>query len=67
MRPLQRRVSPMNENVTKKELLVFGSIVVLMLGSLVYGFFFAGAGQPDNCWAKYSTEQAAIEHCEVHK
>ena len=57
----------MNETVTKKELLVFGAIVVLMLGSLIYGFFFAGAGQTKNCWDNYSTEQEAIEHCEVHK
>jgi hypothetical protein len=50
----------MNDKVTKKELLVFGAIVVAMLGSLAYGFFVVGAGQmpeptptPLSCWDKY--------------
>jgi len=55
----------MNDKVTVKELVVFGAIVVAMLGSLVYGFFVVGAGQlPENCWDKYTTEYEAIMNCE---
>ncbi len=55
----------MNENVTKKEVLIFGAIVVAMLGSLIYGFFVVGVGKmPENCWDKYTTEREAILNCE---
>jgi len=54
----------MNENVTKKQVLVFAVVVVAMLGALIYGFFILEAGQIDNCWSKYSTEQEAILNCE---
>ena len=54
----------MNDKVSKKEILVFAGIVVAMLGALFYGFFFAGVGQVDNCWDKYTTEQEAILNCE---
>ena len=54
----------MNDKVSKKEILVFAGIIVAMIGSLVYGFFFAGVGQFDNCWDKYDTEEAAILNCE---
>jgi hypothetical protein len=54
-----------NDKVTKKEVLVFGAIIIAMLGSLVYGFFVVGAGQmPENCWDKYQTEEQAILNCE---
>ncbi len=52
-------------NVTKKEVLIFGAIVVAMLGSLIYGFFVVGVGKmPENCWDKYTTEREAILNCE---
>lgn len=54
----------MNDKVSKKEILVFAAIIVAMVGSLVYGFFFAGVGKIDNCWDKYDTEEAAILNCE---
>ena len=54
----------MNDKVSKKEILVFAGIIVAMVGSLVYGFFFAGVGQIENCWDKYTTEQEAILNCE---
>jgi hypothetical protein len=54
----------MNDKVSKREILVFAGIVVAMLGALIYGFFFAGIGQVDNCWDNYSTEYEAIMNCE---
>jgi len=54
----------MNDNVTKKEILIFAGIVIAMLGALIYGFFFIGAGKTDNCWDKYQTEREAILNCE---
>ncbi len=54
----------MNENVTKKEILIFAVIMVAMLGTLIYGFFFVGAGKMDNCWDQYQTEEQAILNCE---
>jgi hypothetical protein len=54
----------MNDKITKKEILVFVGIIVAMVGSLVYGFFFAGVGQIGNCWDNYTTEQEAIMACE---
>jgi hypothetical protein len=54
----------MNDRITKKEILVFVGIIVAMVGSLVYGFFFTGIGQIDNCWDNYKTEQEAIMACE---
>ena len=54
----------MNDKVTAKEILVFAAIIVAMVGSLVYGFFFAGVGKIDNCWDNYTTEQEAILNCE---
>ena len=54
----------MNDKIGGKEILVFAGIIILMLGSLIYGFFFAGVGQIDNCWDKYPTEQEAILNCE---
>ena len=54
----------MNDGVTKTDIIVFVSIFLAMIGTLIYGFFFAGAGQVDNCWDKYTTEQEAIMNCE---
>jgi hypothetical protein len=54
----------MSDKVSKKEILVFAAIIVAMVGSLVYGFFFAGVGQMNNCWDNYTTEQEAILNCE---
>ena len=54
----------MNENVTKKQIRVFAAVVIAMLAALIYGFFVLEAGQMDNCWSKYSTEQEAILNCE---
>lgn len=54
----------MNDKVSAKEILVFAGVIVAMVGTLVYGFFFAGVGQFDNCWDKYQTEEAAIMNCE---
>ena len=54
----------MSDKVSKKEILVFAGIIVAMVGSLVYGFFFAGVGQIENCWDKYTTEYEAIMNCE---
>ena len=56
--------STMNDKVSKKEILVFAGIIVVMLGFLLYGFLAMGIGQVDNCWDKYSTEQEAILNCE---
>jgi hypothetical protein len=56
----------MNTEVTKKEIVVFLIIVAVMVGSLVYGFFLMKAGQQDNCWDNYTTEEQAILHCEDH-
>jgi len=53
-----------NDGVTKTDIIVFVSIFLAMIGTLIYGFFFAGAGQVDNCWDKYTTEQEAIMNCE---
>jgi hypothetical protein len=55
-----------NDKVSRKEILVFAGIVVLMLGTLIYGFFFAGVGQVENCWDRYQTENEAIVNCERH-
>jgi len=55
-----------NENVTKTDIIVFASIFLAMVVTLIYGFFFSGVGKVDNCWDKYSTEQEAILNCEVH-
>jgi hypothetical protein len=54
----------MNEPITKKEIIVFVTIVTAMIGSLVYGFFVVGVGKTDNCWDKYTTEYEAITNCE---
>jgi hypothetical protein len=54
----------MEDKVTKTEIVVFIGIVIIMLSSLIYGFFIAGVGQVENCWDKYTTEKAAIENCE---
>jgi hypothetical protein len=54
----------MNEKITKTDIIVFASIFLAMIGTLVYGFFFAGVGKVDNCWDNYSTEQEAILNCE---
>ena len=56
----------MSDKVNKKEILVFAGIFAVMIGALIYGFFFAGAGQVDNCWDKYTTEKEAIMNCETH-
>jgi hypothetical protein len=53
-----------SEQVTKKDVLVFAGFVIAMLGSLIYGFFFAGAGQTNTCWNNYTTEEQAILNCE---
>jgi hypothetical protein len=54
----------MNENVTKRDIIVFASIFLIMIGTLIYGFFFTGVGQVENCWDKYTTEVDAILNCE---
>ena len=54
----------MNDEVSKKEILVFAGVMVAMLAALIYGFFFAGVGKIDNCWDKYTTEREAILNCE---
>jgi hypothetical protein len=55
----------MNENVTVQEILVFIGILVLMIGSLLYGLLVVGAGQVENCWDKYSNNEVeAILNCE---
>jgi hypothetical protein len=55
----------MNENVKLQEILVFIGIFVLMIGTLVYGFLFAGVGKIENCWDKYpNNEVEAILNCE---
>jgi hypothetical protein len=56
----------MNEKVKPQEIFVFLGIFVLMIGTLLYGFFFAGVGQVENCWDKWQTENEAIMHCETH-
>jgi hypothetical protein len=56
----------MNEKITKTDIIVFASIFLAMIGTLIYGFFFAGVGKVNNCWDNYSTEQEAILNCEVH-
>jgi hypothetical protein len=54
----------MSETVSKKALIAFSLIIVAMLGSLAYGFFYAGVGKVDNCWDRYTTEEQAILNCE---
>lgn len=54
----------MNDKITKTDIIVFVSIFLAMIGTLVYGFLFAGVGKVDNCWDNYSTEQEAILNCE---
>ena len=54
----------MNENVTPQDILVFVGIFVVMIATLLYGFFFTGVGKIDNCWDKYTTEEQAILNCE---
>jgi hypothetical protein len=53
-----------NDKVTKQDIIVFVCIFLAMIGTLIYGFFFAGAGKVDNCWDKYSTEAEALLNCE---
>jgi hypothetical protein len=52
--------------LTKKDVFGFALIIVLMLGSLVYGFFLLKNKTPENCWGQYTTEDAAIYNCEKH-
>jgi len=54
----------MNSTVTKKELIAFAGIILLMIGSLVYGYLLVKEDKPKNCWDNYTTEESAIEHCE---
>lgn len=54
----------MNEKITKTDIIVFASIFLAMIGTLVYGFLFTGVGKVDNCWDNYSTEREAILNCE---
>ena len=54
----------MNEGITKTDIIVFLSITLAMIGTLVYGFLFTGLGKVDNCWDKYQTEEEAILNCE---
>jgi hypothetical protein len=58
-------------DVTKKDIVAVIAIMVLMLGSLVYGYFLLKhepKQPPMTCWDKYknSSEQIAIQACEVH-
>jgi hypothetical protein len=55
----------MNENVTPQEILVFMGIFIVMIATMLYGFFVVGVGKmPENCWDKYTTEREAIMNCE---
>ena len=54
----------MNEKITKTDIIVFASIFLAMIGTLVYGFLFTGVGKVDNCWDNYATEKEAILNCE---
>ena len=54
----------MNEKITKTDIIVFASIVLAMIGTLVYGFLAGGIGKVDNCWDNYATEEEAILNCE---
>jgi hypothetical protein len=54
----------MNDKITKTDIIVFVSIFLAMIGTLVYGFLFAGVGKVDNCWDNYATEEEAILNCE---
>ncbi len=55
----------MNDGVTKTDIIVFASIFLAMIGTLVYGFLFTGVGKVENCWDKYSNNEVeAILNCE---
>lgn len=54
----------MNEKITKTDIIVFASIFLAMIGTLVYGFLFTDVGKVDNCWDNYATEEEAILNCE---
>jgi len=54
----------MSEYVTKKDLFLISSIICVMLGFLVYGYFLLKSPVVENCWSKYTTEREAIENCE---
>jgi hypothetical protein len=63
----------MNDEVSKKEILVFAGIIIAMVGSLVYGFFLLKANQkpapsptPMSCWEQYQDqgEEITIQMCE---
>jgi len=52
---------------TKKEIFLFASILLLMLGFLVYGFFAYDLGSTGDCWSQFKTENEAIMNCEGEK
>lgn len=52
----------MGNNIPVKLVIIF----VLMITSLVYGYFLIKSEQSHNCWDQYTTEVEAIQHCEVH-
>jgi len=42
-------------------------VFVLMVTTLLTGFFIIKSEQSSNCWDQYSTEEQAILNCEVHQ
>jgi len=55
----------MNEDIKPQEIFVFIGLFIAMFGMLIYGFFFAGVGQVENCWDKYANNEVeAILNCE---
>jgi hypothetical protein len=57
--------------VSKRDIVAVVAIMVLMLSSLVYGYFLLKhepAPAPMTCWEKYQDagEDVAIRMCEVH-
>ncbi len=54
----------MNDNLTKKQIILIWATFIVMMGSLIYGFVVLEVGQINNCWSKYDTEQLAILNCE---
>jgi len=41
-------------------------VFVLMVTTLLFGFFIIKEGQ-SSCWDQYATEEQAILNCEVHE
>jgi hypothetical protein len=46
----------------------YEKVITIILAVLIIIFGAAiTQTQPDNCWDKYTTEQQAIQHCEINK